>query len=225
MIDSTFYGVCAYRRLRIDQYRRQNLHLLSDLPRYYHLLIRRHLIIQQHYRHRVKHVHPPLYRPRSIFYISRHPRAKRRKKGHPHRVHLATNLVNHHQARQTSVTFAVPTDTRGLKFARRYEPLKANKKLCVCPESMCVDFNDCINASLQNSRREKPNKKKLILTQHYLILHYCKTLPLSCIIPYLYPSTILYLFPIQLIPTTRDLYFRYFKCFFFSMNKKNDPSA
>lgn len=161
MIDSTFYGVCAYRRLRIDQYRRQNLHLLSDLPRYYHLLIRRHLIIQQHYRHRVKHVHPPLYRPRSIFYISRHPRAKRRKKGHPHRVHLATNLVNHHQARQTSVTFAVPTDTRGLKFARRYEPLKANKKLCVCPESMCVDFNDCINASLQNSRREKPNKKKI----------------------------------------------------------------
>lgn len=161
MIDSTFYGVCAYRRLRIDQYRRQNLHLLNDLPRYYHLLIRRHLIIQQHYRHRVKHVHPPLYRPRSIFYISRHPRAKRRKKGHPHRVHLATNLVNHHQARQTSVTFAVPTDTRGLKFARRYEPLKANKKLCVCPESMCVDFNDCINASLQNSRREKPNKKKI----------------------------------------------------------------
>lgn len=159
MIDSTFYGVCAYRRLRIDQYRRQNLHLLSDLPRYYHLLIRRHLIIQQHYRHRVKHVHLPLYRPRLIFYISRHPRAKRRKKGHLHRVHLATNLVNHHQARQTSVTFAVPTDTRGLKFARRYEPLKANKKLCVCLKSMCVDFNDCINASLQNSRREKPNKK------------------------------------------------------------------
>lgn len=197
MIDSTFYGVCAYRRLRIDQYRRQNLHLLSDLPRYYHLLIRRHLIIQQHYRHRVKHVHPPLYRPRSIFYISRHPRAKRRKKGHPHRVHLATNLVNHHQARQTSVTFAVPTDTRGLKFARRYEPLKANKKLCVCPESMCVDFNDCINASLQNSRREKPNKKKIninttlfdpaLLQNSSTILYYPLSLSFYYSLSLLYP--------------------------------------
>lgn len=197
MIDSTFYGVCAYRRLRIDQYRRQNLHRLSDLPRYYHLLIHHHLIIQQHYHHRVKHVHPPLYHPRSIFYISRHPCAKRKKKGHPHRVHLATNLVNHHQARQTSVTFAVPTDIRGLKFAKRYEPLKANKKLCVCPESMCVDFNDCINASLQNSRREKPNKKKnninttlfdLALSQNSsTILYYPLSLSFYYTLSFLYP--------------------------------------
>lgn len=74
MIDSTFYGVCAYRRLRAGQYRRRNLHRSSDRPQFYHHRIPHRRTTRPHYRHRVKHVRQPHYRPRSIFSTCRHPR-------------------------------------------------------------------------------------------------------------------------------------------------------
>ena len=72
MIDSTFYGVCAYRRLQAGQYRRQNLHRSSDHPRFYHRQTTLHRrTTRQLYRRPVRLVRQPHYRPRSIFYIYR----------------------------------------------------------------------------------------------------------------------------------------------------------
>lgn len=132
MIDSTFCGVCAcphHPAGQSDRQRNRRRRRNDRPPPVYPRRIYR--TIQQRCRRARPARQPPRRLPRSIsLVVSRRPRANQKEKAPRRRVHPGIKLVNknHLQARLiTCVTFAVPTDTRGSKYARRYEPLKVNK--------------------------------------------------------------------------------------------------
>lgn len=130
MIDSTFCGVCAclhpptarFDRLRNHRRRRNDHRLPLSNPR------QTCRITQQRCR-RAKPAHQPPPRSNSPV-IYRRSCANQKERSLRRRAHPGIKLVNinHHRARLiTCVTFAVPTDNRGSKYARRYEPLKINE--------------------------------------------------------------------------------------------------